>query len=217
MKDVELQAKALLARAQQQAEELLAAAQAEALQIRKVTREIALVEGRAEGLASGRQEGLRIGREEALSEQRAALTQALNALTHAATSIDTSRRGLEAAALKDVLKLAIAIAQRITKRQGAMDSKVTLANIEEALHLVTHASDVRIAIHPTQKAALDEALPKLKLRWPTLEYVEIIEDASLSPGGCRIFTARGRVEADLEGQLDRIAADLLPENQEALG
>jgi flagellar biosynthesis/type III secretory pathway protein FliH len=40
--------------------------------------------------------------------------------------------------------------------------------------------------------------------------VQVIEDASIAPGGCRVFTTQGEIDADLDRQIDRIAADLLP-------
>ena len=49
----------------------------------------------------------------------------------------------------------------------------------------------------------------------TMVDVAVIDDASLSPGGCRIFTTRGRIDADLDGQLDRIVADLMPTTAES--
>jgi flagellar assembly protein FliH len=102
----------------------------------------------------------------------------------------------------------------LTKRQAALDPNVTVANVAEALKLVMHASDVRVAIHPSQHAALAEVLPRLKLQWPTLEHVEIVADAAVAPGGCRIFTAHGEVDGGLDTQLNLIVADLLPDHQE---
>jgi len=37
-------------------------------------------------------------------------------------------------------QLAIAIAERVTKRQGLLDPQVALANVEEALRLVVHSA-----------------------------------------------------------------------------
>ena len=62
---------------------------------------------------------------------------------------------------------------------------------------------------------LTEALPKLQLRWPELKHIELVEDETLSPGGCRIFTRHGQIDADLDGQLQRIAAELVPAPPEA--
>ncbi|HEX2972505.1 MAG TPA: FliH/SctL family protein [Tepidisphaeraceae bacterium] len=211
MKDIEDHAKSLLLRARQQVEQLLAAAQAEAETLKQQAKAAGFEEGRREGLAKGREEGLKAGRDEALSEQRGQLGKLAAALTGAATELETSRRELEAAALKDVIRLAIAIAERVTKRQGALDPQVAIANVNDALRLVVHASDVRIAMHPSQMAMLREVLPQLKSQWPALEHVELIEDASLAPGGCRVFTAHGQVDGDLDEQLKRIVTELLPE------
>ena len=42
------------------------------------------------------------------------------------------------------------------------------------------------------------------------KHVELTDDATLAPGGCRIYTRGGRVDAALDEQLDRVIADLLP-------
>jgi flagellar assembly protein FliH len=112
--------------------------------------------------------------------------------------------------LREVVALAVAIARRVTKRQGLVDPEVLTENLREAMKLVAHAADVRIAVHPQQKVVLESVLPQLRLSWPDLKHVELVEDSALSPGGCRIFTARGTVDADLDGQLDRVVNDLLP-------
>ena len=55
-------------------------------------------------------------------------------------------------------------------------------------------------------------LPKLQLHWPNLKHVELVEDASVSPGGCRVMTRHGEVNAQIDTQLDRVIAELMPEN-----
>jgi flagellar biosynthesis/type III secretory pathway protein FliH len=49
------------------------------------------------------------------------------------------------------------------------------------------------------------------MSWPALKHVELMDDPSLSPGGCRILTGGGVIDAELNAQVDRIAAELLPE------
>lgn len=206
MKSIEDQARSILLRAKNQAESILVEARREAEQLKMQTAEI----GRQEGMEAGRREGKQSGHEQALAEHRGALTDAITALTRAAEQIEQSRSRLEAQALTEVIELAIAIARRITRRQGELDPQVLEQNLVEAMKLVVHAADVRIAIHPTQKSTLTDALPRLQRQWPQFRHVEVIEDSDLTSGGCRIFTTKGLVDADLEGQLDRIVADLLP-------
>jgi flagellar assembly protein FliH len=167
-------------------------------------------------MAKGHQEGLAAGARQALAEHKAQLTQVVTALTAAAGELDASRRNLESDALREVVALACAIARRVTKRQGLIDPDVLADNLREAMKLVAHAVDVRIATHPAQKAVLESSLPQLKLTWPQLAHVQLIEDATLAPGGCRVFTVRGSIDADLDGQLDRVVDDLLPAPTEAV-
>jgi flagellar assembly protein FliH len=143
------------------------------------------------------------------------LTEVLSTLAAAAAELDARRQDLEADALREVVQLAAAVARRVTKRQGLIDHGVLMANVTDAMRLVVSAADVRISIHPNQRAALEAALPHLRMEWPALKHVELFEDPTLSPGGCRISTRGGRVDADLDEQLDRVIAELLPEAEES--
>src|SRR5207245_385305 len=80
------------------------------------------------------------------------------------------------------------------------------ANVEEALRLVVHSADVRIAVHPSQQQMLEEVLPRIQAAWPQLKHVELIADGTLTPGGCRVFSGGGgQIDGDLNLQLERIA------------
>jgi flagellar assembly protein FliH len=211
MKDVEAAAKEILLRAQRQAEQLIVAAQTEGEALKKQMQAEGFAAGRQEGMAKGMEEGRKAGHQAALTEHKAQLTQAVNTLAAALKQVEGSRKQLEADALAEVVQLAVAVARRVTKRQGEVDEQVLVENLREAMKLVVHAADIRVAVHPNQKRVLAEALPKLQLEWPALEHAELVEDATLAAGGCRVFTLHGRVDADLDGQLDRVVADLMPQ------
>jgi flagellar assembly protein FliH len=210
MMDVERHAKNLILRAQQRAEQLLAAAQAEAQSLKTEAYTAGKIDGRREGTAEGLTQGRQAGHQQALTEFKAQFTQASAAFNAAATMLDQSRNQMEGEALVEVVKLALSIARRITKRQAVLDPQVLIENLREAMKLVIKSADIRIAIHPSQRKLLNETLPALQLQWPTLAHVTVIEDAALQPGGCRVFTETGQIDATVETQLDRIAAELLP-------
>ena len=210
MKDIEMQARALIARAKERAEGLLIEAQKEAEQLKASAKVEGLVEGKREGLAKGLEEGRKNGAQQALSEHRTQLANLIKALTESAAELDASRQQLEAEALTEVIDLSVAIATRVTKRQGLIDPQVLTENVNEAMKLVVASSDVRIALHPSQKQYFLDTLPNLQMTWPALKHVQIVEDETLAPGGCRIFSKGGQIDADLDGQLDRVIADLMP-------
>jgi flagellar assembly protein FliH len=215
MRDIENQARGILLHAREQAEALLAEAQQEGEHLKAQAYAAGLEEGRRDGRKQGELEGAKAGAQQALAEHQEQLSALVNALSTGAAQLDSARRELEAAGLSEVVSLATAIARRVTKRQGMIDPIVLTENLKESMTLVCHAADVRVAIHPNQKATLESALPALKLAFPKLSHVELIEDATISAGGCRVFTARGNVDGDLDAQLDRVVADLLPSQAEA--
>jgi flagellar assembly protein FliH len=211
MADIERQAHALIAQAKSQAARILSEAQRMADEMKEQSKALGLAEGQADGFQQGLKDGHEAGRQEALNEQREALAELVQALASACSDLDSSRRRLESEAVTDVMRLAVAIARKATKRLGALDDHVVTGNLTEAMKLTVHASDVRIAVAPSQKKTLDDALPDLRMQWPALRHVELVADESLAPGGCRIFSNAGQVHADLDGQIDRIAAELIPD------
>jgi len=211
MADIEHRARAILAAANQRAHRLLVEAQEEAENLKRQAHAQALVDGKKEGLAKGLEEGRKLGKEQALTEHRQEFAQAVASLAEAAGQVEQSRTLLEVDGRQAVVGLAIAIADKVTKRLGALDPEVLLANVDAALRLVVGTTDLRIAVHPAQHATLADALPRIALAWPQFKHVDLIADGTLTPGGCRIFTAGGQIDADLQLQLDRLANELVPE------
>ncbi|MBC8109066.1 MAG: hypothetical protein H7Z14_20945 [Anaerolineae bacterium] len=214
MADIEAQANAIILRAKNQAARILVESQRMGEELKKQSQEQGNVEGRAAGYENGLKEGSTVGQQQALDEHRQSLQLLIEALTRASADLNESRRMLETEASTDVLRLAVAIARKVTRLVSIGGENgggaVVTANVREAMKLAIHASDVRIAIHPSQRQSLERVLPELKTNWPALEHVALIDDQTLAPGGCRIFTAGGQIDADLENQISRIAAELIP-------
>ncbi|HEY7087414.1 MAG TPA: FliH/SctL family protein [Tepidisphaeraceae bacterium] len=210
MRDIEQQAQAIILRARQQADQLLAAAQTEGVQIRQNAYDQGFRAGQEDGSKKGTEDGRTAGKQAALTEHRAKLEQLAKTLTAILSEFDASRTRFESASASEVIRLGVAIARRVTKLQASLDPNVMTENIRGAVQLVVHSSDVRIAINPQQKQVLMDLLPQLRMQWPKISHIELIEDSAIAVGGCRVFTAQGEVDAELDRQIDRIAADLLP-------
>jgi flagellar assembly protein FliH len=211
MQDIETTARAILLRARGRAEQILAEAQSEGEQLRKDAHERGFIEGRAAGLAQGSEEGRKSGHEAALAEHREAMQKLIQTLTAAVNGLETSWDDLENHALREVVDLSLAVARRVTKRQSALDPQVMCENLRSAMSLAVHATDVRIAVNPSQTATLRSVLPEVQLSWPQLKHVELLSDEQIEPGGVRIFSCQGQVDGTLDSQLDRVIHELLPE------
>lgn len=209
LRDIEQQARAIITRAREQAEALLAEAQNEAQRIHEEARRAGDADGRRAGQEAGLTAGTAQGNAAALAEQRETLSALAKALAAVLAEIDTERSRLASEATADVVRLSLAVARKVCRLHGAAAAEPLMANVTEAARRVVSAADLRVAIHPSQRDTLAAALPQLGVRLPALTHVEIVEDATLAPGGCRIYTAGGLIDADLDHQVDRISAELL--------
>lgn len=210
MRDVETHAALVITRARSQAEQLIKAAQTEGDKIRSERFEQGYKEGLQAGIAKGMEQGKEAGKIAALASQSAKIEALVSGLATAALQLEASRRKLESETVYDVVRLAVAIARRVTKQLADVSPEVAKANVVEALRMVVNASSVKVALHPTQLSILEEDLPRIRSMFPKLDQVELVPDPSLSPGGCRLLVGSGIVDADIDTQLERIVAELLP-------
>jgi flagellar assembly protein FliH len=212
--DIEAHARGLLARAREKVDALLIAAQTEAESLKRAGHAQGMADGKRQGLAQGLEEGKKAAHAQALAEHREKFTAATTALTKAASEFEAARGDLESKGLRSVIELAAAISRRVTKRQAMLEPEVLSANLQGAMKLVCHWTDVRVAVHPSQMKTLKAELPNIQAAWPQFKHVELMEDPALSPGGCRLFTANGAIDGDLDSQLDRVIEQLLPRREE---
>lgn len=212
MADIEQHARQILARAKAQADQIVAEANAYAAKTKAGAAAQGLAEGKAAGLEQGRKEGreqaLTQARNQALTEQKAKLVETMGVLSKAAKELDARVQHVQQEAKGDLIPLAMAIARRVIRLSAERDPKVVEANVLEAVRLVVSKQSVRIAVHPSQKKAISDLLPQLKLQWPTMQHAEVVEDATIATGGCKVYSAGGVIDASLETQIDRIANEL---------
>ncbi|GIW76288.1 MAG: hypothetical protein KatS3mg104_1351 [Phycisphaerae bacterium] len=211
LSDIEAHARRILLKARQDADQLLAAAREQAQAIQARARIEGLAEGKKEGLLQGKAEGLKQGKSEAYDQYHQQLTGLVTLLHQTMRELDDQRQQLINRCEAEVLPLALAIAEKVTRRLGKLDPRVVEANAREAVRMVLSRHDIRIVCHPEQVALLNEVSERLQKHWPQLQHITITADPSITPGGCRVLTAGGEIDADLQSQLDRIARELVPE------
>ncbi|MBX3357219.1 MAG: hypothetical protein KF745_02205 [Phycisphaeraceae bacterium] len=182
--------------------------------------------GHAEGLAAGRAEGLTQGREqgrtESLAQWESQIRAATEAWSAAADSFLRQRDSMLHEARTDVVRLAVQIAEKVTKRTIELDPGVAAAQIAEVLALIVRPTAVVVAISPRDRGAVETALPGVIARFSSIIHAELVDDPQLSPGSCIVrmrgeqagaaSPPGGEVDATIELQLDRIVRALLPDS-----
>lgn len=206
--DVMREANQNIAAAKERAEAIVQEAQVQAVAIREAARREGREAGMQEGLRQGREQGRKEATEAAMREFASQHQSLITTVTGLIGSIERDRVHWNAAGRQDLIELAMAIARRVVEHVGECDREVVLANLEEAVRLVGARSDVTIAVSPKDAEAarlFARSLTEMQEQW---QHVRIVEEPEVSPGGCRVQWGTGAVDATLETQLERIAAEL---------
>jgi flagellar assembly protein FliH len=191
-------------RAQQklvQARDILQAALAERDRIRE--------EARREGLEKGKEEARELVQRSERERVNAETAGLRELLRRAAQALDEKRSELIARAERDLVKLALAIAEKIVKREVARSPEIAPQNVRRAIELTAKRQEVRLLVHPSDLATVEAYLPDLRREFSDILAVALEGAESVARGGCVVSTREGSVDATLETQLREIERGLL--------
>lgn len=166
--------------------------------------------GHAAGLARGVIEGREQGKNEAIASMRAQADALSRGFEAALGALVEQREALLTQARTDVLKLAVAIARRVTRRSIDADPRAVMDQLEAALAMTLRPTTLIVEVHPDDAALVREAAPALAKKLAGGPHVEVVERAELSRGSVVLRSAGGEVDASIETQLERIVEAIVP-------
>lgn len=156
-------------------------------------------------LDDARRQGFAEGEAAARAASRREVEEAARQMALAARNAVAERARLRAEAERDVVRIALAIAHKILRREVRIDPHVGLGLVKAALEAVG-AREMRVVrTHPALAQPLAAGLAQLGAP----ENVQVVADPSLEPGGLLVETSRGEVDASLETQFEEISSGLL--------
>ncbi|MGP1346395.1 MAG: FliH/SctL family protein [Phycisphaerales bacterium] len=209
--DLARQGDALIARARAQADRIVSEARAE----RDRLLATASADGRARGLEEGHREGLEKGsaqgRQEALVSVRARAAEVGEGWGGCLERFERAREEMCSAVRDELVRFAVAFAERVTRRAIALDARAIEPIMEEAIGLVVGCGKIAVRISGEDMPLAREILGDVLDRIGCSDGVELVEDASLSHGSCVVRTESGSVDATVETMIGRMSALLLPD------
>lgn len=155
-------------------------------------------EAREEASARGHREGLERGMAEARAQAKR-LADALDVLARPLLELDER-------VIEEIVTLALTVARHLVRRELRSDPAQIVGVVQQAAAALPVATQrVRVSLHPEDAATVREVLGAEQGAggW------EIIEDPTLTRGGCRVETEHSRIDASVEKRLAAIAAELL--------
>ncbi len=179
-------------------------------------------EGFQKGYEAGINEGLQRGKERA--EQSESLIeierqqlqariqhfeQLLRALADPVSQVDKEVED-------QLVELVLAVSRQLIRRELKADPGQIIAVVREAVSLLPVAArEYRLALHPEDAVLVREALA-MDDREGDRPWT-IVEDPTLTRGGCRVVSEASYIDATVERQLAAVAATLLGDERERGG
>jgi flagellar assembly protein FliH len=157
-----------------------------------------------EQLKRARETGYREGEAAACQAARAKMDAAIDQLGSAVRELAGYRGRLRRDAERDLVKLSVAIAWRILRREVHLDQEAVLGVVKAALERLDAREVCRVRLHPDDLALLNARMESLGLG----RNVEMAADSSIGRGGAMVETSRGALDASIEGQLQEIERGL---------
>jgi flagellar assembly protein FliH len=153
-----------------------------------------------EARAAGTREGETAGRARAAAE----LQPVIDRLGRSIDEVAGLRARLRSEAEADLVKLALAIARRVLRRELAIDPEALHGLVLAALEKLQGQEICRVKVHPSHAALVSGCLRQIV----TGAKVEIVPDPSREPGAIVFETERGNLDASVESQLQEIERGL---------
>lgn len=178
------EAEKLLTAARFQAEQVISRAQEQAEQQGHSIREQAQQQGWQEGIAAAEAEAeqIRIQARQVLNQAREIYLKTID--------------GMEV----EMVDLALAIARRIVMAQLSVEPRTVMEIVREAVDSVKNRPVVNIYVSDMDLEIIESGRNKLLQGLPGKVELNILADSRIQPGGCRIETDQGQVDATMENR-----------------
>jgi flagellar assembly protein FliH len=155
-------------------------------------------------VAEARAAGLREGEAAARTRATAEVQPVLEKLARSIEDLAQIRGRLRKQAEGDTIKLSLAIARRVLRRELAIDHDAMRGLVMAALEKLQAQEICRVRTSPAQAAAVTACLRE----GASNAKVEVIPDGSLQPGGVVFETNHGNLDASVDSQLQEIERGL---------
>lgn len=163
-------------------------------------------QGKQQGFEEGQLQGFEAGSKKGYQESQHLLQQQVSQLNLLLEALTTPLKSLDEEVENELIKLVIAIAGQIIRREIKLDPGQIVAVIREAVHVLPLASQkITLNLHPEDADLvrsvlnLDENPPPWRLQ----------DNPLVTRGGCIVETEVSTVDATLEKRLSTVIATLL--------
>lgn len=182
--------------------------------MQKQAYEEAFAQGKLEGYQQGFDQGLAAGTKQAYDENTELLHQKAVLFANLIESLRDPFQALDDEVERELVKLSIAIATQIIRREIKLDPGQVIASVREAINVLPLSSQkIQLYLHPEDAELVRSALSldEMSTAWG------VVEDPLITRGGCKVDTDISHVNATVENRLAAVIATLLGGERETDG
>lgn len=161
----------------------------------------------------GHDEGFKAGFSEGLSQFKQATKKSLSNIGKIVNETVNQKNKIIAEAEEDILKLTFAIVSKIIKAELSVSKEIVLNSARKALQKVISDSKIKLKVSPHDYETLREHIDDIASKTGVTSVIDIVPDSNITAGGCLLETDSGRIDAQIEVQLDEIEKSLNPKNE----
>lgn len=154
---------------------------------------------------AAREKGLQFAQNQIDSDVAAQVAEMQNELAETIEKISGLRTQITTGTETEIVELALEIAKKIITREVTIDREIALTLAKVSLSRLNNRAIARVHLHPDDLNFVEIHREKLDFHGS----LELVEDRSVSMGGCLIHTETGEIDARIDSQFDEIAHGLL--------
>jgi len=171
------------------------------LQTRIAELELEMTKRVGEARETGYSEGEAAGKAQGEDEVRSAVQR----LADSITAVDEYRSRLYRQTEVDAVRLSVAIARRVLRRELTVDPSAIEGLVSAALQRLQSQETCRVKMHPDYIPSLSAAIERMGMS----AKVEVVADPAQEPGAAVFEMPRGNLDASIDSQLREIERGLV--------
>lgn len=183
--------------------------EADVAPVAEITEQEKLQAENEQRLIKTRDESYRKGFAEGVESQKKELVSALDAITVMTKMIPLIRKDIITKSEEQIVKLSIAIAEKIINQEVVSRKEIILGVLKGALKNISETDGMKIRVNPHDFRYIMEVKKDFLQSFDGIRNLIFEEDISVKRGGAVVETMFGEVDARLENQLKEIKTAML--------
>ncbi|MBU0699692.1 hypothetical protein KKE26_00095 [bacterium] len=156
----------------------------------------------------GKQEGYDTGYKTVKEKFQGLLTQIEMVLTEAKKEKERISQKAQEEMSEEIIELALMLAKKIIKIEIAANRDIIIANIKESLSKIQSQGKITVRVNLVDLNHVESARDELLSLASGLKEISFQNDPSIEPGGCKIETTLGIIDATIATQMKRLEQEL---------